>query len=218
MKKIILDIIVIIGTLFILTACQENQNSEIEKKGIEYYKSYKYEKALVALKEAADSGSADAAYYLGKMYEKGEGVKKDDELSFKWYFKGAEKGDEESVKMVGSLYYFGKGVKQDYKEALQWYLKAAEKIDMKHPGDNDILLMAIIADMYLLGRGTLQDFSEAAKWFEKAGSYGNVRSQAGLAIMYYAGNGVLTDKKKRVIGQKKQQHKAIIQEKWFLEC
>ena len=95
---------VVISTLFILTACQENQNSEIEKKGIEYFKNHEYEKALIALKEAADSGSPDAAYYLGKMYGNGEGVKKDDELSFKWYLKAAEKGDEESVKMVGSLY------------------------------------------------------------------------------------------------------------------
>ena len=36
---------VVIGTLFILTACQENQNSEIEKKGIEYYKNHEYEKS-----------------------------------------------------------------------------------------------------------------------------------------------------------------------------
>ena len=39
------------------------------------------------------------------MYQKGEGVEKDDTRSFKWYLKAAELGNRDAFYIVASYYY-----------------------------------------------------------------------------------------------------------------
>ena len=197
MKAPIFKLFLILSTFLILTGChKENSKENIsEISGINYYKQEDYRKALPLLEKAAETGSVEAALYLGDMYQYGKGVEQDFEISFKWYLKAAEKGDKESSGMVGASYYLGRGVNQDYKESLKWLLKSAEKIDEKNPGARDKKLLNLIMNMYLRGKGTLQDFSEAAKWAEKAAELGDANSQAVMAFLLYTGQGVLADRK-----------------------
>lgn len=49
-------------------------------------------KALKELRPFADKGNADAQYYLGVMYDNGNGVQQDRAQAVGWYRKAAELG------------------------------------------------------------------------------------------------------------------------------
>lgn len=62
------------------------------QKGINAYESGDFEKALEIFTPMAQQGNSVAQTYLGKMYEIGEGVKKDAAQTFQWFRKAAEQG------------------------------------------------------------------------------------------------------------------------------
>jgi clan AA aspartic protease (TIGR02281 family) len=61
--------------------------------GLAAYARGDYAKAASWFRKAADHGDAAAPYYLGFMYEKGQGVPQDYAAAEAWYRKGAERGD-----------------------------------------------------------------------------------------------------------------------------
>ena len=69
-----------------------------------------YEAALRDLRSSRDPGSR---YFLGTMYEEGEGVPQDYKEAVKWYTKGAEHGDADAQTNLGVMYGRGRGVLQD---------------------------------------------------------------------------------------------------------
>lgn len=48
------------------------------------------------LKQLAEQGDADAQYKVGRMYEKGIGVTKDESMAWDWYQKAEEQGHPEA--------------------------------------------------------------------------------------------------------------------------
>jgi len=78
-----------------------------------------------ALAEAAAGGSLSAAFILGRLYDEGWGVKKDDAAAFRWYRVAAEGGLPEAFYFVGSAYAFGSGVRRDKRKGFAWFEKAA---------------------------------------------------------------------------------------------
>lgn len=48
------------------------------------------------LKQQAEQGDADAQYKVGRMYEKGIGVDKDESVAWDWYQKAEEQGHQEA--------------------------------------------------------------------------------------------------------------------------
>ena len=119
---------------------------------------YKEVEAMKYLK-AAEQGDADAQYKLGKRYEDGNGVEKNEAEAAKWYLKAAEQGDATAQYELGHIYATGKGVEKNEAEAAKWYRMAAEQgnVDAQYfTGMN-----------YKLGRGVVQDKDEAEKWFGK---------------------------------------------------
>ena len=66
------------------------------------------------LRASADKGDADAAYKLGGLYYRGEGVKQDYDEAAKWYAKAAAQGLAAAEFTLGTLYEDGSGVPQDY--------------------------------------------------------------------------------------------------------
>jgi len=86
----------------------------------------KYDKALetfVPLAESADH--AYAQYFLGRMYENGEGVEKNHATAAEWYRKAAEKGVGDAQYRLGKMYEDGDGVPRDVEYAYGWYSVAA---------------------------------------------------------------------------------------------
>jgi TPR repeat protein len=63
------------------------------------------------------------------MYEKGQGVPKDDAQAAIWYRKAADAGDGVGMMNVGVMYANGRGVPRDDAQAAIWYRKAADAGD-----------------------------------------------------------------------------------------
>ncbi len=81
--------------------------------------------ALQVWLAAAQSGDAEAQFYVGQIFEKGLGVDPDFGSAAQWYRKAAEQGYAAAQINLGSLYETGRGVEQDGEEALRWYRRAA---------------------------------------------------------------------------------------------
>ena len=128
--------------------------------------------ALRLFKEGALYGDSNCANALGKLYENGDGVKKDYAEAAKWYRKAAEAGHAEAMYNLGAMYQYGLGVIKDNKEAVSWYRKAAE-------AGND-WAMYHLGKMYENGYGVLKSNSEAVFWFQKAAYKGNISAKSRL--------------------------------------
>ena len=79
------------------------------------------------LREKAEAGDAESAFYLGNEYFYGEHRKTNYTLAAYWYLKAAEKGIPEAQYNYASCLESGKGVKKNLPEAFAWYQKAAKQ-------------------------------------------------------------------------------------------
>lgn len=74
---------------------------------------------------AETNNHAYAQYFLGRMYERGEGVPQDRKTAAEWYRKAAEKGVNDAQFRLASMYESGDGVQKDMEYAYGWYSVAA---------------------------------------------------------------------------------------------
>jgi hypothetical protein len=82
--------------------------------------------ALNYLTLASKNGQADATYFLGSMYLKGDKVKKDIESGMKLLTKAAEGGDPRiQIRYASGLETGRDGLQVNLKEAVKWYKVAA---------------------------------------------------------------------------------------------
>lgn len=94
----------------------------------------KFDIALKTFVPLAETNNhAYAQYFLGRMYERGEGVEKDAKVAAKWYRKAAEKGVNDAQFRLATMYENGAGVPKDLEYAYGWYSVAA------HLGSNKAL-------------------------------------------------------------------------------
>ena len=124
---------------------------------------------------AAKSGNADAQFLLASAFEKGEGVKRNDEEAAKWYKKSAKQGVAEAQVNLGFMYAMGEGVGLDYGEAVKWWLMAANKGNSRAQGG--------LGGMYASGRGVAKDYVLAHMWFSLASERGNVLARRSIDIL-----------------------------------
>ena len=83
-----------------------------------------FAKALTYELRLAEHGAADAAYNIGVMYSKGDGVIKNEAKAVEWYRRAAELCNGSYCNYVGSLYFNGTMVRQDEAEAAKWFKRA----------------------------------------------------------------------------------------------
>ena len=96
-------------------------------RGGEYtvYDRANYATSMKIWQAEAEKGSADAQYYVGKIYEGGLGTTPDYAMAAKWYEKAAAAGHSASQYSLGNLYEKGLGVPADSNKAFNLYRKAA---------------------------------------------------------------------------------------------
>ncbi len=75
----------------------------------------------------AKKDDAMAQYVVGQLYEKGDGVKKNDSEAAKWYRKADKKGLSDATALLGLLYLEGRGVKQSNKKGISLLKSAAKR-------------------------------------------------------------------------------------------
>ena len=77
--------------------------------GIAAYKRADYGAARAAWGPLASNGDAQAQYYLGHLYAKGEGVDKDPVQALHWFRAAAEQGESYGQFALGYVYEHGLG-------------------------------------------------------------------------------------------------------------
>jgi TPR repeat protein len=87
-----------------------------------------YATALRLLRPPANQGDASAQFYLGAMYDTGQGVPQNYAGAVKWYRKAAEQGNALAQLNLAIMYYSGRGAPQDYVRAYKWANLAAARI------------------------------------------------------------------------------------------
>lgn len=88
------------------------------------------QQGFTMMRKLAESGIPDAMFYLGLMYEDGDGTEKDMKNAMNWYSKGADNGDASSLQKMGHAYFYGSGVETDEKKGLSLLKKSAELGDI----------------------------------------------------------------------------------------
>ncbi len=92
------------------------------------YKAFRNRDHETALREfgaLAEQGDARAQFYLGVMYQNGQGVTKESAEAAKWYLRSTEQGHPDAQQNLALLYRNGDGAAQDYIRAHMWYSLAA---------------------------------------------------------------------------------------------
>lgn len=139
-------------------------NAIVLKDVADAYVKGDYATALRLLRPVADQGDASAQYFLGLMYQRGNGVPQDYTAAVKWYRKAADQGYALAQNNLGFLYVNGTGVPQNYAEALKWYRPAADQ--------GLALAQYNLGIMYENGDGVPVDHVSAYMWFSLAAAQG----------------------------------------------
>ena len=161
--------------------------------GIYLYDQGKYEEALNYLKEASNVGDVHAPVWIGKMYEKGEGVNQDYSEAMHWYMKAANMGNSAAMNNIGLMYHFGVGVDKDYTCARNWYKKAISTGYDDGTSNENLSFLERDEGVELYGQGK---YEEAISCFESAADKGNSSAMSYLGKMYEDGKGVSQDYRK----------------------
>lgn len=125
-----------------------------------------HDRAAREMRAAAESGDAQAQYFLGVMHVHGIGIGKgaDRREGLRWLTVAAEGGHVQAQIELARTYQSGEhGVAADHAAAANWYRRAAEQ--------GDVGAQLMLADSYAFGRGVTQDLKQAYVWYLVAGEY-----------------------------------------------
>lgn len=128
---------------------------------VDAYNGGNYLYAFDEFRELALNGDAAAQYRLGLMYDKGEGVARDERQALSWYVRAAGQDDTRAQFAVAEMYSEGRVVQRDDKQAARWYLEAA--------GHGFPKAQMAVGLIYAKGAGLPQDMVQAYKWLNLAG-------------------------------------------------
>ena len=119
-----------------------------------------YKTAIKHFDLLAKNGSANAQFYIGKMYEEGISFKKNDYWAHHWINKAAQLGLPDAQYTLGYFYRNGVGVVKDKKQTVKWFKKAGKK---GHPKAQFNL-----GAMYINGDSVTKSLKDAKYWINLA--------------------------------------------------
>ena len=93
--------------------------------GMDAYGRGDYAAALRELRPLAEQGDPGAQFYLGLLYENGDGVPRDFVKARQWYEKAAIQGEAKAQFYLGMQSAYGEGGPMDLVQAHMWYSLAA---------------------------------------------------------------------------------------------
>ena len=169
----------------------------------------KFEQGFIKkVNEIAKLGNAKAQILLGRCYEIGIGVKKDENEAVKWCQKAAEQGLAVAQYNLAKFYLSGIGVLKNNAEAFKWYKKAAEQ--------GNVEAQYNLANCYFNGIGVYKSIKEAFKWYREAAEQGFAEAQNKLGYYYKNGYGVSYDNIETVRWYKKAAEQGNVEAQYNL--
>ncbi|NQZ80481.1 MAG: sel1 repeat family protein [Colwellia sp.] len=130
-------------------------------------------------------GYSPAQYQMALIYQKGYGVKKDQQKAFELFSLAAAQNYPDALFNLAIMYSEGKIVDKDLKTSFTLTEKAAQK------GLASAQFNVGVA--YFNGDGIKKDYLKASRWYEKAADQNYALAQFNLALMYFEGQGVPKD-------------------------
>ncbi len=108
----------------------------------------------------AQDGTPEEQFRVGRMYEDGKDVRRNDTTAFRWYKRAADRGFVDAEYKVALMYRWGKGTVKNSYQAAKWFQSAADK---GHPKSQ-----VHLGQMYRSGKGVPKNETMAFKLFLKA--------------------------------------------------
>lgn len=96
------------------------------KQAVIAYAGGQYQQAFEMLNSLAESGHADSQYYVGLMYEFGQGVDANLNQSFHWYRKASDNNHAIAQYKLGEALSNGVGADLNPAQAVKWWKKSAD--------------------------------------------------------------------------------------------
>jgi len=127
-------------------------------------------------------GYSPAQYQMALIYQKGYGVKKDEQKAFELFSLAASQNYPDALFNLAVMYTEGKVVDKNLKTAFALNEKAAKK------GLASAQFNTGVA--YHNGEGVQKDYLKASRWYQKAADQNYALAQFNLALMYFDGQGV----------------------------
>jgi TPR repeat protein len=147
-----------------------------------------------ALRARAVIGDAVAQEQLGRLFERGAGLRQSYTEARQWYFKAAAQGNTEAEYRLGVIYDIGEGVAQSNPEALKWYKLAATQGHVAAQIRLGDLYARQYRDSVFAARERVTplnhpdpagDYREQTLlWYHRAANSGNPEAQAALGEFY----------------------------------
>ena len=107
--------------------------------GFDAFEQGDYEAAYKAWKAPAERGKKNAQFYLGYLYDSGQGVEEDNAAAAAWYRKAAVQGQSDAQYNLAAMYVNGDGVAKDYVLAYMLFDLAADRDQDALDELNDLL-------------------------------------------------------------------------------
>ncbi len=159
-------------------------------KGSRDYLEKVHQARFAKWQRAAELGWPEGQWLIGRCYDMGLSVAKDQAEAMKWYRKAAGQGYAAAQYTLGVCYSYGRGVAKDQAEAVKWYRKAA--------GQGYAPAQYNLGVCYANGDGVAKDQAETMKWYRKAAEQGHASAQYNLGVRYANGDGVTKDQAEAV--------------------
>jgi TPR repeat protein len=157
---------------------------------------------------AAQQNLHEAAYNLGTLYDRGQGVEQSYERAIRWYFQAAEQRDGAAEYRLGMLNQQGLGVAKNEQAAAQWFAKALEHgsveamirfSEQPSPGDPASSYYLYMAGTALLsGQGVTKNEARARAVLLQAAEQKYPPAYFQLARIYSEGLGVSKSEAKAI--------------------
>ena len=149
------------------------------------YKAGLYADALAEFTYLADEQNATALYYLGQMYENGQGVDKDTKKATEYYQQADALGNMQASVQLAKTVFCDDTIENNKEIGLEYLKKTA------YNGSADALYE--LGEIYNTGNGVEKDYSYAFGYYLMASLKGEKRSQHKLALSYINGRGTPQD-------------------------
>lgn len=134
---------------------------------------YIWQERFAERMELARTGSAEAQFNVGEMYEKGSGVPANMKSAFTWFELAAKQDHQKAQYKVAYMYFRGEGVDANPAKAFQMMDRLA-KIGYARA-------QYYLASMYETGVGTARNLDHAQLWYSRASASGYTAATDALA-------------------------------------
>ncbi|AYV83039.1 MAG: hypothetical protein Hyperionvirus4_4 [Hyperionvirus sp.] len=138
-----------LGSVDAMRIIADSYYEKDQKEALEWYKK-------ITNIEADDT----IMYFIGQMYELGQGCTSNLSESLLWYGRAAALNNVSAMNKIAAYYYYGRAVPCDYNAAFSWYMKAAQL--------KSAVGIANVGNMYYQGLGCIQDKKKGIKWLQKS--------------------------------------------------